>query len=170
MLYHPQTGQSFTSHQAAQAQLKQLAPNLVKPSVPPMPEVGPKEKAVLGRTPVDLGGGNWGLQWSVVPMTAEEFQETLSPLTRTQFAKSCRRLGVINATEAEEWAAGNAMPQVAIDALALIPDADERTDARIDFASATTIRRDSPFLPLLASVVGLNTDQVDEIFTLGATL
>lgn len=93
-------------------------------------------------------------------------------LTDIQFALACATLGYMTFAETEAWVGRGEIPQVALDAIALIPDQLARSAARVRFAGARTIARLDPFIPLLmaACTPDLTDAQVDEIFTVGAAL
>lgn len=130
----------------------------------PAPEIGPAERRVLSDQPTLIDGvAVYG--WEVSPVPAETIG-----LTRLQFALACLGAGIITPQEAEDFAAGDGLPQVALDALAGIPDVTTRTVARIRFKAADRIDRSNPFIGLLQSSLGMSDQQVDDLFRAGVAL
>ena len=77
--------------------------------------------------------------------------ETPAPVpsaSRTQLALELAARGIITETEAEEWAGGQALPQIATDAINTLPEA-ERSPARIRARGAGTILPDHTITQLL---------------------
>lgn len=128
------------------------------------PDTGPAETAKLHDQPT-LTDNVAVYEWTVEPIPAEQIS-----LTRLQFALACLGAGIITASEAEEFASGGVLPQVALDALASIPDETTRTVARIRFRSADRIDRTNEFIPVLQASLGMTEAQVDDLFRAGVAI
>lgn len=161
MLYHAETGEFFGNPQEAQAKLKCLAPVLQEVTAKPMPDVPTGSFAVRSPDPVIEDGVAWW-DWRIEPIPADKIS-----LTRLQFALACLAAQIITEAEAEEFASGGALPQIALDALLQIEDDAARTVARIKFRAAEKISRSNPFIPLLQEKAGMTAAQVDDLFLLG---
>lgn len=85
-------------------------------------------------------------------------------LSRSQFAIAAKRAKLVTPKEAKDWAAGNALPAIAAQALQALPTQDERDDAEIVFLAAATINRADPMVALMQNTLGLTDTQVDALF------
>lgn len=164
MLYHADTGRFFRDRKEAQSALKILSPDLQEVAAKPIPDVPSGHRAVRSPEPFVENGAAWWA-WTVEPIPAEQIS-----LTRLQFALACLGAGIITAGEAEEFASGGALPQVALDALTSITDVTTRTVARIRFRSADRIDRTNEFIPVLQASLGLTDAQVDDLFRAGVAI
>lgn len=88
-------------------------------------------------------------------------------LSAVDFAIAALGAGLITEAEAEGWVTGNAIPAVVVSALATLPE-EQRVAARLRMIGPTTVRRDSPFIALLAGHIGLTDAQVDALFGIPA--
>lgn len=84
-------------------------------------------------------------------------------LPKLEFALAAMHAGLITAQEAEGWAAAQAFPAVVLTALATLPAA-EQAEARIRMIASANVRRDSPFIALMAAHLGMSEAQVDALF------
>ena len=91
-----------------------------------------------------------------------------SSLTRIQFASAAFSMGIIDESEAEEWAGPGTLPALVASYINTLP-AEQRPYARIRFRGAQLIERDDPFILALAEVLNLEVEQVDDLFRLGGT-
>lgn len=154
-IQHPLIGLSRSQKSAYGIYEKQIAPR---------PEIGAAETVRLDTQPQIIENvAVYG--WTVEPIPAEDIE-----LSRLQFALACFGAGIISATEAEEFASGGALPQIAVDALNSIPDATARTVARIRFRSADKIARTNEFIPILQVQADLTVAQVDDLFRSGLAI
>lgn len=85
-------------------------------------------------------------------------------VTDLQFALACVASQILSEQEAELWVADGTLPQLAIDALATLPDDGTRAAARIRFRGAKTIARLDPFIDLLRDQLEMTDAQVDALF------
>lgn len=88
---------------------------------------------------------------------------------RAKFAIAAAKAGLITEAEAEEWAAGAAVPQWVSDALEAAVTAghipqEERLEVRIAVRTQDTIGRTDRLIPILADNKGLSPEQVDALF------
>lgn len=105
------------------------------------------------------------------PSDAEKLErerEQMS-LSDIQFSIAAVAAGFLTAEEAEGWVARGDIPTVALAAIAALPE-EVRPVARIRFAGARTLARNDPFVGLVAQVLQMTPEQVDDFFRLGATL
>ena len=111
-------------------------------------------------------GGDW-----VPPPTPEPGPDPVGvpqSLTRIQFASAAFSLGIIGESEAEEWSGPGTLPALVATYIDTLP-AEQRPFARIRFRGAQTIERNDPFILALAGELNMTTEQVDDLFRLGAT-
>jgi len=109
-----------------------------------------------------------GAEWVHVAPAIDDIRA--SPrIARAKFAIAAAKAGLITEAEAEEWAAGAAVPQWVSDALEAavaaghIPQ-DERLEVRIAVRTQDTIGRMDRLIPILADSKGLTPEQVDALF------
>jgi len=101
-------------------------------------------------------------------LTIEELR-TQTRIPRAKFAIAAAKAGLITEAEAEEWAAGAAVPQWVSDAIEAavaaghIPE-EERLGVRIAVRTQDTIGRNDRLIPILADSKGLTPEQVDALF------
>jgi hypothetical protein len=93
----------------------------------------------------------------------EDARSTMS-LSRSQFAIRAMEAGLITPEEAEEWAAGNALPAVLLGAIETFPAGQARARARIEAKAAVEIRRTHPLVVGMAAAMGLTDAQVDALY------
>lgn len=92
-------------------------------------------------------------------------------VTRLQFATALMAAGIITPAEAEAWAGGNAIPQLAADAIAASDLTDvEKAAARIRAIGATEIPRSSTLIAMLQAELGLTDAEADALFVQAAAL
>lgn len=94
-------------------------------------------------------------------------------LPRADFALAAHQAGDITEAEAEEWAAGTALPTWVSDAIdAAIASGDmpgsEKLPMRIAARTNASIPRVAPLIGLLAKAKGLTDADVDALFGIGA--
>lgn len=127
----------------------------------------PSGKVQTGSTLVDDNGTprrQWTLTDAAPPAVPEEISDR-------QFAYALAIKGRLTFDEAEEWSAVGALPQVVLDALALVPETDNlRAIVRGKLRSATAYRRSDSATVLMAQLMGETPQFMDEVWTLGATL
>jgi len=105
--------------------------------------------------------------WSLLAQSEELRTQTRIP--RAKFAIAAAKAGLISDAEAEEWAAGAAVPQWVSDALETavadgrVPE-EERLPIRIAVRTQDTIGRNDRLIPILADSKGLTPEQVDALF------
>lgn len=118
----------------------------------PLPEFDPTIQAVEEGAPREVNG-RWTQQWIVRELTAEEFKARVpQEVTALQGLLAIDAAGLASAYET--WASDPA-----------------RTFAQRAFISrAQTWRRDDPTLQAAATDLGLTESQLDDLFTLAATL
>ncbi|MDX3929089.1 MAG: hypothetical protein QHC90_25225 [Shinella sp.] len=85
-----------------------------------------------------------------VPPTLEQIRASMPSLTARQL-----RLGLL--------ANGYAPSQVA-DAIATMPDGEDREKAQIEWEYATTFDRTHPFIASVAVIIGLTDEQIDDMW------
>ena len=91
-----------------------------------------------------------------------------SSLSRIQFASAAFVTGIITDVEAEEWSGAGTLPAVIATYIEKLP-AEMQPLARIRFRGAQDIGRQDQNTIGLANELNLNSDQVDDLFRLGAT-
>jgi hypothetical protein len=100
--------------------------------------------------------------------TIEELREK-TRLPRHKFAIAAAQAGLITDVEAEEWAAGAAIPAWVSDTIeaavtdGAIPEA-ERLPVRVAVRTQATIGRTDRLIPILADSADLTPEQVDALF------
>jgi len=109
-----------------------------------------------------------GSQWVYVAPDIDVIR-TQTRIPRAKFALAAAKAGLITEAEAEEWAAGSAVPQWVSDAIeAAVTDGripeDERLEVRIAVRTQDTIGRNDRLIPILADSKGLTPEQVDALF------
>lgn len=120
----------------------------------------------------EIGGTYNGGVFSPKPQP-EPVPEVVTVVSRLQFATALALEGVIPATEAEAWAGGNAIPQIAADAIEQSNISDtEKMAARIRAIGATEIPRASSLVAMLQThpEVNMTDAQADALFALAASL
>jgi len=112
---------------------------------------------------------------NVAPYEAPNFTERLTQwrenasLPRTRFALAAAKAEHITEAEAEDWAAGVAIPAWVSEAIewavaeGLIPE-DERLSVRIAVRTQQYIGRNDRLIPILAQSADLTDEQVDGLF------
>ena len=93
----------------------------------------------------------------------EAAQRSYMECSRLQFAMQAMNDGHITEAEAEAWVGTGALPQLALDAIALLP-AEDQAAARLRFIGADRINRTSPFVDLLRQVAGLTDAEFDVFY------
>ncbi|MEM7295811.1 MAG: hypothetical protein AAF330_04170 [Pseudomonadota bacterium] len=87
-------------------------------------------------------------------------------LSRADFAKALVRAGKLTLDEAKAWVGAGTLPQIAEDALGLIPDEDERMEATFAAIDAQSVMRGSPLIALIQASAKLSDAEVDALFGL----
>jgi hypothetical protein len=94
-------------------------------------------------------------------------------LTDIQFSLACAdpARGWMTLQEAEDWVGDGSLPQLALDAIDLLPEA-ARGAARVRFRGARTIERMDPFLPFLQAAHDpeITDAELDAAFIAGAAM
>lgn len=105
----------------------------------------------------------------VEPQASIEDERNNSTLTRAAFAIGAANAGWITETEAEEWGAGVAIPSIAANAIAALPEAD-RFAMRVSVRTRQKIwRTDTLVLILMAAQdPKVTAEQMDTFFGIGA--
>lgn len=119
---------------------------------------------------------------NLVPMTANDIASLpkpeyapapLPPLSPSQFAIALMKRGVINAGDAEEFAASGAIPPAlgdliagALDKAGLKPE--EQAVIRIKLRGALEYRRTDPAVPMIGAALGLDAAALDAMWAEGA--
>ena len=85
-------------------------------------------------------------------------------VTFRQLVRGLRADGLITASEAEAWAARNALPALLVSVIDALPTEDERVDARITVQTMTEVDRHDPLLAAVAAAGGLSDGDVDTCF------
>lgn len=92
-------------------------------------------------------------------------------VSRLQFATALMAQGIITPAEAEAWAGGNAIPQLAADAIEGIELTDgQKAAARIQAIGATEISRDSALIAMLQAELSMSDADADALFAAAAAL
>lgn len=109
--------------------------------------------------------------WTVRDKTPEEIEaETQAKrqgmaVPRDDFAAAVMVSGIITPQEAQDWASGNALPEVVKTALiAGITDPTQLAIAKIKALSSANIGRTNPLIDMLAATFKMTPDQVDTLF------
>jgi hypothetical protein len=84
-------------------------------------------------------------------------------ITPLQLWLTAVEFGFLTPAEAELAASGNGLPVPLVNAINLLPE-EQRPLARIIVFSADVVRRDSPIIAALGTVLGLTTAQIDNFF------
>jgi hypothetical protein len=108
-------------------------------------------------------------EYTPLPAPTVEQLRAQTRIPRAKFAIAAAKAGLITDAEAEEWAAGAAVPQWVSDAIeaavtdGAIPE-EERLEVRIAVRTQDTIGRTDRLIPILADSKGLTPEQVDALF------
>ena len=106
-------------------------------------------------TPVQIDGV-WTQQWSVRDLTAEELKARVPTIVTTRQARlALLQAGLLSQIEA---------------AIAGIEEAGQRQAVQIEWEYAAEANREHPWVQALATALGLTEAQLDDLFTLAATL
>lgn len=85
-------------------------------------------------------------------------------MPRAEFAIAAAQFGLVTEEEAEEWAAGTALPEIVKTTIADALPPEAQLSARITARTQTTIGREADLIPLLAAAKGLTEAEVDALF------
>lgn len=171
MYFRPSTNEVFALHGEIRAALWEsagiilgatitdadLADAEVYPLVSVLPETQPGEVAVPGA--VELVDGEWMQLWTVRDMTPEELEESKPSvpqvITIGQGKEALYNAGLFSSV------------QSAIDA---IEDADTKWRIQNAWDNRPSWERQSPFVLMMAGVLGLDSQQADQLFIDAAKL
>lgn len=168
--YHIETGQSFRSRSEAQRILNIAGASLVEPITAEAPTITANQRLTRNATPTEVGGV-WTYGWTVESLTDAEAREAMPPLSRAQFAGALALSGTVTAAEARAWGKNGDLPSFVIAAIEGSGMSDnEKLLATIKAESAIEIERLSPIVALLRGAKGLTEDQVDGLFSVGASI
>lgn len=113
--------------------------------------------------------GTWVEGAPPPPPTEAEIRARIAPISRMQFAIALASTGVITAAEAKAFAPGNALPQMASNAIAASGMSDtQKLEAEIKALAADSIRRTNPIVAMMQAVAGLSDEAVDTLFITAA--
>lgn len=168
MWIDPSTLNTYTTHAEIRAAFRQISfPSGLTDDaiaaaglVPVVPTERPSYDAATQR--VDqvapaLDGDTWRQQWTVVTLSEAERRARIPSVVSRKQARMALVLSGVTLTAV----------QSAIDA---ITDSTERALAQIAWDDAVEFRRDDPFLISMAAALSLTESQLDDMFTLAATL
>jgi hypothetical protein len=121
----------------------------------PIPEHDPAVQIAEEATPVQIDDV-WTQQWTVRALTLEELKSRVPTVVTMRQA----RLALLQS---------NLLSQVEA-AIAAIEDAGQRQAVQIEWEYAAEVDMTHPWVQSLASALGLTEVQLDDLFTLAATL
>lgn len=162
MYYHPETNATFELHSDVRRAFpwvlfgdtisdEDLAAQGVYPlvSTPPALPIAQVAESLA----IDLVDGAWTQTWAVRDRTAEELQQMKPPvpqqITSGQGREALYNIGMF------------ANVQPAIDAIA---DIDTKWRVQNAWDNRPTWERQSPFVMMMAGILGLNDEQTDQLF------
>lgn len=128
--------------------------------IPTAPDFDPDTQARERTQTATLVGDRWEHSWSVRELTAEEIDKVTAK-KRDAMKVSMRqaRLALLQSGKLS----------LVDDAIALIPEPD-KTAISIEWEYASVVDRNSPWMGVMAAALGLNDEELDELFNLAATL
>lgn len=167
MWIDPSTLHTYTTHAEIRAAFRQISfPSGLTGDaiaaaglVPVVPTERPSYDASTQKVEAApaLDGDTWRQQWTVVTLSESERRALIPSVVSRKQARMALVLSGIPL----------ASVQAAIDA---IEDDTQRALAQIAWEDATEFRRDDPFLAMLSGALGLTEAQLDDLFSLAATL
>lgn len=167
MYYQPETGKTFTTHSEVRSALpwvlfgasisqQDLAEMGVFPLIYERPECTALEIAVP--VAVELVDGHWTQQWEVRLATPDEIEASKPPVpievTMRQARLALLGIGVLDQVAS------------AIEALGGV----ERETARIEWNHSSVVHRDSPLVAIMGAALGLDDEQLNQLFITAAAL
>jgi hypothetical protein len=168
MYYQPETNRLFTLHAQIRASLphvmfgesitdEDLASQGIYPLLRESPSVGSGQLAVPAA--IDMIDDQWTQLWSVRDMTNDEIEAAKPPIPQ-QITAGQGREALYN-----DGLFANVQP--AIDA---IDDVDTKWRVQNAWDNRPTWERQSPFVAMMAGILGLDGDQTDQLFIAAAQL
>lgn len=136
----------------------------------PQPVFDPVTQTVSQADVPVLEGGQWVRKWTVADKSAEELTAELSrwrsgaTLSRREFCIAAYRAGLLSEADAIEAAKGE-WPASFDAALVGLP-ANVVTEAKIEWAAVSEIRRSAPLLETVRQSAGVTEDVLDTMFGL----
>lgn len=112
-------------------------------------------------------GGLYRLGWTERDMTEQEWTAWREEATaaRADFAIALAEAQIITGAEAEAWAGGSALPELAVNAIAASGlSVTAQVAARIRALGASEVRRLNPIVAMLQAAVPLTDQEADSLF------
>lgn len=168
MYYRPENSRTFTLHSEIRAALPNVLfgeaisdEDLAACGVFPLhgQALAAEAGQIAVRTLIDLIDGQWTQLWAVRPMTSEELEAGKPPVPQ-QITSGQGREALYNA-----GLFANVQPT--IDA---IEDSDTKWRVQNAWDNRPTWERQSPFVAMMAGILGLDDGQLDQLFITAAHL